>query len=108
MDTHGTASIYIAADSRITWDKRTFDHGKKVFAFRNSPDILGYAGDVMFPSIVVNQIVEMADGGLLFKDSFTPKEKFEAIKGKLISIFNRYPNDTATITHDNLQIMPCH
>jgi hypothetical protein len=32
----------IAADSRVSWgDIAVFDHGRKVFSFRHSPDILG-------------------------------------------------------------------
>jgi hypothetical protein len=58
VDTHGTASAYIAADSRISWgNPAVFDHGRKVYALRSSPDILGYCGDVLFPAIVLSQIV---------------------------------------------------
>jgi hypothetical protein len=37
IDTHGVASAYIAADSRISWDKAQFDHGRKVFGLQDSP-----------------------------------------------------------------------
>jgi hypothetical protein len=67
VDTHGIASAYIASDSRVSWGRETnFDHGRKVFAFRSSPDILGYCGDVLFPTMVLSQITEIADNGLLF------------------------------------------
>jgi hypothetical protein len=57
VDPHGTSSAYIAADSRVSWgDVANFDHGRKVFAFRHSPDILGYCGDVLFPTMVLSQI----------------------------------------------------
>jgi hypothetical protein len=106
VDTKGTASIYITSDSRITWgDKASFDHGRKVFAFNNHPDILGYCGDVLFPSIVLGQIVEMADSGLLFKDDFTSKQKFEAIKEKLVQIFEKYPSEVEGITCDTFQVI---
>lgn len=33
VDTHGPSSVYIAADSRISWtQEHKFDFGKKVFA----------------------------------------------------------------------------
>ena len=106
IDTHGIASIYIASDSRITWgDSATFDFGRKVFAFNNYPDILGYCGDVLFPSIVLGQIIEMADNGLLFNEQYSCKEKFEAIKEKLIQIFLKYPHQEEFITGDVLQII---
>src|SRR5689334_18933450 len=104
VDTHGIASIYIASDSRITWTNSvTFDFGRKVFAFNNYPDILGYCGDVLFPSIVLGQIVEMADNGLLFDENYNCKQKFEAIKEKLIQIFHKYPYEQVAI--DSLQII---
>jgi hypothetical protein len=106
VDPHGTASAYIAADSRISWPgKHVFDHGRKVFAFRNSPDILGYCGDVLFPSIVLGQIVEMADAGLLFDSEASSKQRFEAIKEKLVQQFHKYPLMEAEITADTLKVL---
>jgi hypothetical protein len=106
VDTHGIASAYIAADSRISWGNAgIFDHGRKVFAFRNSPDILGYCGDVLFPSIVLGQIVEMADRGLLFRSDATCKDRFEGIKKTLVQQFRRYPHMVKEIAADILQVL---
>lgn len=106
VDTHGTASAYIAADSRVSWgDIAYFDHGRKVFAYRNSPDILGYCGDVLFPTMVLSQITEMADRGLLFSPQTPCKERFEAIKEKLVQQFHKYPRMVKTITSDILQVL---
>jgi len=106
VDTHGIASAYIAADSRISWGNDcNFDHGRKVFAFRNSPDILGYCGDVLFPSIVLSQIAEMADHGLLFSHEATCKERFEAIKEAQVQQFQRYPQMVKKIATDALQLL---
>jgi len=92
VDTHGPASIYIASDSRISWGSSIFfDRGRKVFAFKNWPDILGYCGDVLFPSIALNQIVELADAGLLFGPDFTGQQKFQAIVDKLNDLVSEYP-----------------
>lgn len=83
IDTHGIGSAYIVSDSRFTWNNNTFfDYGKKVFASNTYPEIFGYAGDVLFPSIVLSQIVEMIDSGLLF----TPNTSCEE-KNKLITIY---------------------
>jgi hypothetical protein len=65
VDTHGPSSVYIASDSQISWGTLAkFNFGRKVFAFSKWPDILGYCGDVLFPSIALNQIVELADAGV--------------------------------------------
>jgi hypothetical protein len=106
VDTHGTASAYIAADSRISWPgSAKFDFGRKVYAFDNHGDILGYCGDVLFPSIVLGQISEMANCGLLFRTNATGKDKFEAVKEKLIQLFRRYPSDVTQITQNVLQVL---
>ncbi|MDP8247793.1 MAG: hypothetical protein P9M00_06615 [Candidatus Tritonobacter lacicola] len=106
VDTHGTASAYIAADSRVSWgDIAIFDHGRKVFAFRHSPDILGYCGDVVFPTMVLSQIAEMADQGLLFSPQSSCKERFESIKEKLVHQFHKYPRMVKGITADILQVI---
>ena len=76
VDTHGPASAYIVCDSRITWNRTTlFDYGKKVFASKIYPEIFGYAGDVLFPSIVLSQILEMIDSNLLFEYSMSCSQK---------------------------------
>lgn len=106
VDTHGPASAYIATDSRVSWGKIAhFDHGRKVFAFRCSPDILGYCGDVLFPTMVLSQITEMADRGLLFSDEASCKERFEAIKEKLVQQFHQYPRMVEEITASTLQVI---
>lgn len=106
VDTHGAASAYIAADSRVSWGNiGHFDHGRKVFAFSCSPDILGYCGDVLFPTMALSQITEMADRGLLFPAEASCKERFEAIKEKLVQQFHQYPRMVKEITADILQVI---
>ena len=106
VDTHGPSSIYIASDSRISWgSSATFDRGRKVFAFKNWPDILGYCGDVLFPSIALNQIVELADAGLLFGSAFTGKQKFQAIVDKLNDLVAEYPQLHAGLAANSLSVV---
>jgi hypothetical protein len=57
VDSHDPASIYIATDSRISWENGGhWDSGRKVFASRSRPENFGYVGDVLFPSLVLGQI----------------------------------------------------
>jgi len=108
VDSRRPSSIYIISDSRITWgDTAKFDYGKKVFGCKNSPDIFGYCGDVLFPSIVLNQLVDIADQGLLFQNNWTCEEKSQAVINKLIQSFNNYPSEVKGITSDTLQIIHC-
>ena len=106
VDTHGPASIYIASDSRVSWTALAhYDHGRKVFACRHSADIFGYCGDVLFPSMVLAQIVEMADAGLLFAEDASPGIRSKAVTQKLIYQFASYPHDVAGITVDSLEVI---
>lgn len=100
------ASIYILSDSRISWrDSANFDYGRKVFGCKNSPDIFGYCGDVLFPSIVLNQIVEIADQGLLFLSDDTCQQKFWKVLSKLKESFANYPSEVEGITTDTIKII---
>lgn len=106
IDTHGTSSLYMAADSRISWKSPAqFDYARKVFAFSNWPDILGYCGDVLFPSIALGQIVELADAGLLFAEDFSPKQKFQAIVDKLNDLFREYPALHSGLSDNSLSVI---
>ena len=93
VDTHGPTSAYIVADSRITWNQgKYFDYGKKVFASKCYPEIFGYAGDVLFPSIVLSQIVEMIDTDLLFDSDMACSKKNKIVFEKLQYTFSKYPD----------------
>lgn len=106
VDTHGPTSMYIASDSRISWrDNARFNHARKVFAFSSQPDILGYCGDVLFPSIALNQIVQLADAGLLFGPEYTCKQKFQAIVDKLNHQFREYPEQQSGLAENSLSII---
>jgi hypothetical protein len=72
------AAAYMASDSRITWAKsavRRWDAGRKVFPSKRFPDVLGYAGDVIFPALALSQIIEATDAGLMFEDDATPWQR---------------------------------
>lgn len=106
IDTHGVASAYIGADSRISWgDNHKFDNGRKVFGLDNHPDIFGYCGDVLFPMLVLGQVSEMADASVLFAEDVSVVQKSQAVLMKLQEQFNRYPSDVASISQDSLTVV---
>lgn len=63
VDSRYPAALYIATDSRVTWPHHggTYDHARKTFVARNSPDICGYVGDVLFPALLLPTVVELYD-----------------------------------------------
>src|SRR5580698_11148888 len=71
-DSRKVSAAYIASDSRISWDLRTsvrglqlapsiWDSGRKLFVFRKYPDIVAYCGDVLFPTQLVTQAIDIFD-----------------------------------------------
>ena len=93
VDTHGPTSAYMVSDSRISWNNyQKFDYTKKVFASKKYPEIFGYAGEVLFPSIVLSQIVELIDMNLLFNEEMTSADRNKIVYEKLQYSFSKYPN----------------
>jgi hypothetical protein len=79
-------AMYMASDSRITWGTqvRRWDAGRKIFSPYKEPHLFGYCGDVVFPSLVLGQLVSAIDHGILFPPEASAVEKnsavFESIK----------------------------
>lgn len=92
VDSRGPASIYLASESRISWGKAIYwDYGRKVFASSTTPDIFAYAGDVLFPSLVLGQIIELIEKGLCFDPVDTAEIKKQKIFQILKDAFINYP-----------------
>lgn len=69
VDQRRPASIYIASDSRITWDGGDpWDHGRKCFASAVRPHIFGYWSDVLFPALSLPTIMQRIDEGFFGDD----------------------------------------
>ena len=106
IDSHGPTSIYLTSDSRISWGNSVnFDLGRKLFAFSKWPDILGYCGDVLFPSIALNQVTQLADAGLLFAPSYSCRQKYQAIVNKLNDLVMAYPAIHTGLADNSLDII---
>lgn len=92
VDSRGPSSIYLASDSRISWNKQqTWDTGRKLFTTKTSPDIFGYSGDVTFPMQVLSQIVDQVDNGLFFGQNEQYPEKLNRLVETIKNSFSRYP-----------------
>lgn len=92
VDSRGAASLYLASDSRFTWQQsETWDFGQKLFTARRHPEVLGYCGDVLFSSQVLGQAVQLIEMGVLFPPMSTPDERFNAIERFVRESFATYP-----------------
>jgi len=91
IDNRKPASIYIASDSRISWEAGSvWDSGRKVFASRTRPEIFGYVGDVLFPSLVLGQIADAPESPA---EEASPEERFERISHLLQRTFHSLPGN---------------
>jgi len=96
VDSRTPASIYLVSDSRISWgSKLTWDYGRKLFASRKHPEILGYFGDVLFPSQVLGQLVDLIDSDLLFNASDYPQNKWPKILSVVQQSLEGYPDENS-------------
>lgn len=108
IDSRAPASIYVASDSRISWDqKNKYDFGKKVFACNEYPEIFGYCGDVLFPVMMLSQVVDSIDRRLLFREDMVCREKSQIVMQRMIDSFRCYPNEVNSITSSTFEILHC-
>jgi hypothetical protein len=107
-DQRGPASIRVAADSRISWSSangivlRNWDFGRKVFASYRHPDVVGYCGDVLFPTQTLGQMIELIDRDAFFPGRAEPREKVQLIVEALERAACKYPPEETrdfTIVH---------
>lgn len=103
VDSRGPSAIYVVADSRITWGSqvRRWDSGRKVFAASTS-DVFGYCGDVLFPSLVLGQVVDLVTRGLLWDGDADPDERHAVFVDYLRTAFSRRqnaPDQAFTVVH---------
>ena len=94
VDSRGPSSVNFATDSRISWGKTGIYHwdmGCKTFSSDTSPDIFGYINDVMFPSMILAQIINAIDHGVLFKKSMEFSERASIVESHVRRSHEIYP-----------------
>jgi hypothetical protein len=82
IDARGPSALYIITDSRITWQTagKRWDSGQKAFASRRTPDIFGFCGNAYFPPVILNQMLEQINSGLLFAPDDSAAERHDRVK----------------------------
>lgn len=67
FDARGQSALYLISDSRITWSStnKRWESGRKTFSAKYTPDIFGYVGSAFLPTVIISQIVEQLDLGLI-------------------------------------------
>lgn len=84
-DQRGPASLNMATDSRLTWEKNTFwDETQKVYACREKPFIFAFCGISEFPTAAIPRIISELDAGLL--------KTFESIESAIRKMWEGYPD----------------
>ncbi|MDY0902001.1 hypothetical protein [Pantoea agglomerans] len=102
-DQRGPASLYIASDSRFSWDKfANWDSGRKIYFSSKYPDILGFCGEVMFCSQIMSQITSYIDACDVFENTQSSDLRFELVYELVKRSFGDYPINFAL---DSFQIL---
>lgn len=92
FDSRGPTSIYLGSDSRISWQEMgNWDCGRKLFSTVNFPELLGYCGDVLFPSLSLGIAQNLIDTNYLFLRNDDPEKKKEKLFHFLKQGFSEYP-----------------
>lgn len=99
-DSRGAASVYLLSDSRVTWRSTgsQWDHARKTFASRTTPDIFAYCGDAFFPTIALSQVVNLFDVGLAAAPDMVFADRFNVMRGHLAKVFRTYPGSAEPVT----------
>lgn len=91
-DQRGPASLYIASDSRFSWEKRAcWDSGRKIHFSNKYPVILGFCGDVMFCSQVISQVISYIDACDIFEKDVNTDTRFDLVFNLIKRSFGDYP-----------------
>lgn len=92
VDARGPASFYLASDSRVSWGPRDhWDVGRKLFASHKSPDLFGYCGEVLFPSLFLSQFSHLIDLHVAPNENTTPEARHEALITLAQTAFSCFP-----------------
>jgi hypothetical protein len=108
VDQHAPSAFYMASDSRISWGSANarWDAGRKLFACVRHPDIFGFTGEVVFPSLVLGQIIEAADTDLIFDKNDSSNERHAKFVDAVTTSFGRRhnaPDENFQILHASRQ-----
>ncbi|THD75569.1 hypothetical protein E7681_03690 [Thalassobius vesicularis] len=95
------SALTFASDSRLTWkvSGQTWDYGRKIYWCKSSPDIFGFAGDVVSQSTVVSQVCEIFDYSASRLAHSTPKDRHLAFVAYLQSATAEFPNSKSNGLH---------
>lgn len=105
VDSRGPCALYLLTDSRITWGRSAdrWDAGQKTFCSKRFPDVFGYCGDAYFPPMIVRQITEQLDAGLLCGEGVDAQARHDAflvaMKTAISRVGGRPPRLNFTIYH---------
>jgi hypothetical protein len=100
-DQRAPSAVYLLSDSRLVWSggkAGAWDHGRKTFFSRNTPDVFAFCGDALFPSMVLPQVVDLLDAQFAVPVGASFDARFDALQGFLSLAVRSYPVARSAIT----------
>ena len=98
-DQRGPCSAYIASDSRISDNRNSYDNSQKLFALKNTPDILGYCGETLFTYQILVRLTNLCDTNMLL----TPEMDYQE-RSRLLFIEIKKAHATYKLNCSNIRI----
>ena len=88
----GRVTLHFCSDSRFSDGKGThWDLGRKLFFSRNFPDLFGFVGEALPPSVALNQLIDAIDSSSLGDRSIDPYQRMMDYKSHLDATIGTYP-----------------
>lgn len=90
-DTHDVpSSLNMATDSRISWSGgQHWDQAKKLYASTTLPILVGFVGDVQFPTLCLPVALDRVDHGLVE----SPLSAVDSLISAIRSMWREYPGE---------------
>ncbi len=75
-----------------------WDHARKTFFCRRTPDIFAFCGDALFPAMVLPQVVDVLDARFAASTGDHFAARFNALHGLVSLAFRSYPMTGSEVT----------
>ena len=76
-----------------------------MFGCAKEPIVVGYCGDVLFPSQVLGQVVEAADCGVLFSETSSNDTRLDAVESMIKCCLQEYILGASRLAGDSVEFL---
>jgi hypothetical protein len=94
VDQRGASSLYLAGDSRISWNnEKGWNAARKVFASRTSPQLFAYSGDVLLPMQILSNVLTLIDNRVSLGVNISIGARVAVLREMIRAAVEDFPRD---------------